>query len=402
MEKREKVLLLSSIILVGFVIGVIFHYILGFYFGLPEPYKTFLCNSDLIFVDFNNILYFLKNFAPYKEFPNIWINYFPLAYIILFPFTLIKNLVISHILFISIFLSFYIYMNIKFLKCKNLSNLENFQSIFIITFLTYPFLCLLISSNFDMFLFILITIFIYAFKEKKYLFATIMLAISNAIKPLFLIFTFLFLFEKKWKEFFLSLTLTVFFIIGGFFVLKGGFLNNIHAFIINLELFKQYFIDNTSSPILGSSDFFLALKYALCTHNHFISISLLKKIYAFISFFTGIIILLFTLKEKIFWKKTALMIFYLLTMSFVILDYKLIFLFIPLWLFMNTKEKTNFDLIYIILFGLLFIPKKYILIGFFKIILCSKTLNPLIMLIFMGLIIFEQLKFKKEVNEIGD
>ena len=82
-------------------------------------------------------------------------------------------------------------------------------------------------------------------------------------------------------------------------------------------------------------------------------------------------------------------------------DYKLIFLFIPLWLFVNAEEKTKFDLIYTILFALLLIPKRFFLVlgpGVFKWFSLSLVTNPLIMIIFVGLIIFEQLYNKKEVE----
>lgn len=402
MEKSEKVILLSNIVLVGFVIAVIFHYILGFYLRLGEPFDSFLCNMQLFFADFKNILYYIKDFSPYNDAPTLWINYFPLAYILLFPFTWIKNESAALLLYLSIFLSFFIYMNIKFLKCSNLSKLENFQIISILVLTSYPLLTLLISGNFDMFLLILITFFVYSFKAKKYLLAVILLAIANAIKPFFWIFIFLFVFEKKWKELFLILALTVFLILGGFMAIKGGFFNQIHGYLLNLKSFKINFIYDPRPSIMGSSDMFLALRFLLCKVNQVISCALFIKVYAIMSFCVAVITLFFAWKERVFWKKIALMTFYFLSMSYVILDYKLIFIFIPLWLFVNAEKKSKFDFIYTILFGLLLIPKKYLIIGFFKIIVFSKIFNPLLMLIFMGLIIFEQIQPKREVKKVVD
>jgi hypothetical protein len=402
MEKSEKVILLSSIVVVGFVIAVFFHYLLGFYLKLGIPFNSFLCNEirgvNLFFTDFNNLLYFNKDFAPYQNPSTIWVNYFPLAYILLYPFVLIKNFFISYLIYISFFLSFFIYMNIKMFKCDNIGKIQNFKNIFILSAITYPFCALLISGNFDMFLFIVLALFIYSFKSKKYLTAAILLGISNAIKPFFLIFGFLFLFEKKWKEFFLTLILPVFLTVLGFMILKGNFFDQVHTFLINLMLYKKDFIENSDYILRGSSDLFLALRYILCTVNKVISCAVLIKAYSILSSIVGVITLFFTFREKAFWKKITLMVLYVLTMSYVILDYKLIFLFIPLWLFINAKEKTKFDLIYTILFGLMLIPKKFLIIGFLKIILFSKIFNPVIMLIFMGLIIFEQFHLRKEVN----
>ena len=40
-------------------------------------------------------------------------------------------------------------------------------------------------------------------------------------------------------------------------------------------------------------------------------------------------------------------------------DYKLIYIFIPMFMFINSDKKSRFDLFYVIMFGLLLIPKDY-------------------------------------------
>lgn len=83
-------------------------------------------------------------------------------------------------------------------------------------------------------------------------------------------------------------------------------------------------------------------------------------------------------------------------------DYKLIFLFIPIWLFVNAKEYSKFDVIYCALFGLLLIPKALILLnhplGIEHEFSNSIIINPVLIMLFMGLIIFEQF-YKKQKEE---
>jgi len=107
MEKFEKITLLANIVFVGFVFAVIFHYILGFYMHLPYPFNTFTSPSNMSFSDFTNIMDLIKDFMPYKN-VSIYIVYFPLTYIFLFPFTFIQNKIIAYLSFLSIFLSFLI------------------------------------------------------------------------------------------------------------------------------------------------------------------------------------------------------------------------------------------------------------------------------------------------------
>ena len=98
MQKSEKIMLISTIVLVGFFIAVVFHYVLGFYMDLGVPYNSFLFSSASAFCDFKNLLSFVADFKPYSI-PSDWINYFPLAYILLFPFSLLKNWVVGYLIF---------------------------------------------------------------------------------------------------------------------------------------------------------------------------------------------------------------------------------------------------------------------------------------------------------------
>lgn len=403
MEKSEKVLVLSSIILVGFVIGVVFHYILGYYLHKPFPGNTFLFRPDQAFTDFTIILSSIKNLAPFSQ-PNFMINYFPLAYILLFPFTLIKNPLLAFLIFTFIFLSFFIFSNVKMFQCKNLTKLQNFQNIFILSILPYPFLMLLDRGNFDMFLFILFAIFIYSFKSEKFFLSSIILAIINGIKPFTLIFLFLFLFKKKYKEFFLSIIIMTSLILGGFMFLRGPFFNQISTFITNLTLFKQSYVylNNNVSVMIGGSSLFIVFRL-FCINLIKASLMPMKifiLLYNILSLIITTIVIFFTYRENFFWKQITLLTLTMLLLPYIVFDYKLIFLFIPIWLFVNSKEKSQFDLIYTILFGLLFIPKSIIITnpipwpeGLFFL---SMIANPIIMLLFIGLIIFEQFHLKQK------
>ncbi|MFA7658053.1 MAG: glycosyltransferase 87 family protein [Candidatus Gastranaerophilaceae bacterium] len=419
MNKENKVTLVSNIILVGFFLAVIFHYVLGFYMGMKPPFNSFVYPAYKAFCDFKDVLPFVQNLAPYKE-VTPWIAYFPLAYIFMFPFTLIKSKVIAYLIFASGFMAFLIYMDIKVFSGKSLTKLQNFQNIFIITFLSYPVLFNLDKGNFDMFLFIVLALSVYCFKSEKYLLSAILLAIENAIKPFPLLFLLLFLFKKRYKEFFLSLILTGLLIIGGFMVLRGDFFNQIVVFIQDLELFKLGYVygNDNNMGLNFTSSLFMPLKWAFCKLGSHPAMSpfLFERIYNWLWNIITVIIVFFTWKEKIFWKRISLLTFYMLLMPYLVFDYKLIFLFIPLWLFAEVKESSRFDLIYTILFGLLLIPKSAIIINPLYIknpdiiyflmstphswsqIGISVILNPLIMILFIGLIITEQFLKEKDKN----
>lgn len=398
MDKSQKITLISNIILVGFAIAIGFHYILGFYFNFGEPYNTFLSDKWFVLGDYKFTLMFITDFAPYSK-PDFWVNYFPLAYIFLYPFSQIKNLYLSYFFYSLIFLIPFIWINIKLLSCDNESKLQNFQNIFIITLLSFPFLAIVEDGNIDMFLMVLLSVFIFLFYKKKFLLSSIVLAIANAMKPFFLVFLLLFLFEKKWKDFFLNLLLTFLLIISGFMILNGGFWEQINTYIINLKIFQQTYVANVNVSFFGHLDLFTLLKMVFCHSYKLIDIKTLISFYNLFIIFMTVVLSFFVAKEKVFWKKMALFVCYLLVVPYIIFDYKLIFLFLPLWGFLNTSEKSRFDSVYSFLFGLLFIPKRFLpVVSGAKLSLfhLSSILNPLLILFFMGLIMFEHFLEKKE------
>lgn len=399
MEKSEKVALLSAIVLVGFFLAVVFHYVLGFYMGQEYSFNTFLSEPYRAFDDFTSILPRIKGFAPYVE-PANWQNYFPLSYLILEPFALIKDKILAYSIFASIFVGFFLYWNINNFKCKKFSGTQNFMNIFILTFMSYPFLCIIDRGNFDMVVFILSMVFVLFLQKKKYAPAAIILGVINALKPFSLLFLFIFLFDKKYREFFLSIATSFLLVVGGFFLFKGNVFDQISVMIGSFIWTQKFFLADVSNGISNSSSLFASLKFLLCSFNNIIPFNTLLNIYNYVFGVLTLLTIVFAWREKIFWKRISLLTCYMLALPQMVFDYKLILLFIPLYLFVNEKEKSKFDLIYLILFSLMLIPKRYIMfldpthgVNF---ILFSTVVNPFILLTIMGLISIEQFKFKKE------
>lgn len=417
MEKSQKVTLLATIILVGFAFGVIYHFVLGFYDGMKPPFNSFVYPSYKALCDFVEVLPFIKDFNPYK-FVTPWIAYFPLAYIVLFPFTLIKNAIFAYCIFLSIFLAFFIPVNVKMFACKSLSKLQNFQNIFILTFLSYPFLYAVDKGNLDLFLFIILALAVYTFKKEKYFISAVLFAFENAMKPFPVLFLLLFLYKKRYKEFFLSILLSGLLVLGGFMALNGDFFDKISVFIQDIGLMSGIYYNFDNFGLTFTSSLFYPLKWLFCKIGEVPLLSTIKFVYYYNIFykFAVVAIVFFTWREKVFWKQITLLTTSMLLLPYLIYDHKLIFLFIPLWLFVNAKEKTKFDLAYTLLFALMFIPKNIIfinklaahhpeLLGFlansndfmahqlyWSFISLSVLINPIILLTLFLLIVIEQFK----------
>ena len=404
MDKSEKITLFSIIILVGFAFGVIYHYILGDYLHYGGLFESFLYPARFAFCDFFSVLSHIKDFNPYKE-VSLWTVYFPITYLFLFPFTLIKSKILAYLLYSSWFIIYTGVMNFKNFFCENLTKLQNFQNIFIITFLFYPFLYCLDKGNFDMYLFIMLGVWAYAFKDKKYLFSAVLLALMNAIKPFTLYFLLLYLKEKRYKDFFLSLILSGIFIFGGFKLLKGDYFTQIQILLYSVAEYKINYAYKISIFFGFSSSLFILLKSIMLAFT-----SNIKDIITFVKFYdyschiATIITLFFVWREKTYWKQLMLLICNFLLLPYITYDYKLMFLLIPIWFFINEERQAKFDLAYLLMLGFLLIPKNVIITlpNFYESthysLSLSAIVNPLIMVMISLLIIFEQFYKNKKTE----
>ena len=224
MEKSQKILILSCIVLVGFFVSVAAYYYIGGALKLDYPFNNFLYPPNRAFTDFTEILPRIKDLQPYTP-PANWQNYFPLTFILILPFTIFENLYMAYFVFAGSFLTLFLYLNAKIFNSPDLSRVANFQNVFVLTFLSYPLICLIDRGNLDMLVFPCFAAFVYFFKKEKYQYSALFLAVINAMKPFSLLFLAMFLFKKRYREFFLCCGTTFLLIIGGFLFFQGGILD---------------------------------------------------------------------------------------------------------------------------------------------------------------------------------
>lgn len=408
MDKSEKVTWLATIVLIGFVAGVFYCYFYGFYLRVPTLYNSFLYPAGAAFCDFFGPFKYIQDFKFYDD-VTLWVVYFPLAYFLFIPFTIIKNQFICYIFYILCFLYYWIRENKKEFYCEDLSKIKNLQNIFVLTIISYPFLYTIDKGNFDMYIFLLLWAFTYFFQKEDYRSSAIVLGIANAMKPFSIFFLVLLLIKKKFKETFGSILITGVLIVCSFLVLQGNLWVQVLGFLKTLALFKATYTYQNQEwfGMAYSSSLYMVFKLFLCkfTATPIVSTYILTKYYDILSYIVTALTVIFVCFEKKLWKQLTLLICNFLLLPYITYDYKLLFLFIPLWLFVNEKEKTKFDLVYTIFFALLLIPKHIVIpvhalsstmANFYTI---SIIINPIIMILLTLLIIWEQFKKKTKVTE---
>jgi hypothetical protein len=100
------------------------------------------------------------------------------------------------------------------------------------------------------------------------------------------------------------------------------------------------------------------------------------------------------LKENKFWKKVTLLVFSMCLLPHVSGNYKLLSLFIPIFLFINSPgyKDEKHDLLYTLLFAFLLIPKNY---RFIANLYGGVVIDPIIMILMSVLVIISSSMNKK-------
>lgn len=405
LSREAKINILVFVILIGFVGAAIYHNIIGSYFHKGYPYNTFLFRPEDRFYDFVNLFNLAHNGNPYFEpyNPLMIRNIFPFLFFISF---LIQFLDVQTALWglIILFLGFFLFITYRNIKTGNLA--ADLQKVLIISFMTYPVLFALDRANPEILIFILLYLCVNLHHQKKYLASALFFAFALAQKPFPAGFLLLFISVKKFKEIFIIAILLIILTFAPLAIFQGGISGNLNQLLFNLNHYNQEYMTKAEYIAFGHSLFGL-LRFLLISYTSIFAFIAVKiyKFYFWSSFIVMLLLSIYILYiEKEFWKKIALLVFSMNILPFVSADYKLLHIFIPLFLFINKKEADKYDLVYVILFSLLLIPKNYYNFMLPSIIPAPEAnpgiiLNPLIMLAMSALIIMNGLKdFKLKLS----
>lgn len=362
MEKRFKLSAIAIIIMMGFLASTIFHYYEGNVLQKPYPYNTFLFSPSDRFSDFFDLPLVNSNLNPYFN-PIIPSGQYPLVNVLGYLFSLVPPMT-AFLLFVAIISAAYITLTYLILWDWGKLPREILLLIVPILFLTYPFLFTMDRGNIEILLFISLLFFLYYFLQKKFVLSAIFLSIAIAMKAFPAVFLILYLPEKKYREMFLSLGLAGLLTIASLALFTGGMYANI-KFLVQGSNFSNgplvLFTGSENMVQRGVSLFtffkIIFLETGWIAHINmplFLSIYIKVAALAFVPLAAYVV-----LKEQILWRRVALLVFAMLLLPQISGDYKLIHLYLPLFLFILTDDYSRLDYFYLLGFGLLMIPKDY-------------------------------------------
>lgn len=402
MDRSKRIFTLSFIVLLGFSFSLFYHYFQGFYANKPYPHNTFLFHPRYAFTDFVDVINESANLNPYLGEKS---GQFPFMIIIGKLFTVLSDFT-SYILYLLICIVAFAYFAQKYLRIGPWYSQAT--AILTICFLSYPFLFTIDRGNFEFLLFIFLLSFLFLFEKKKYFWSAFPLALAIAMKVYPAIFLVLYIPERKWKEFFVTIGITITLSLGSMCLFQGGFLQNAN-YLLHLSNFSNnsLFLEFTSiesGSIIQRGVSILSLIKIFLGNNEVVPsefwLNNFNKIYMIIASAGGIVIILYTIiRRNVFWKRVSILVFLMLLLPPLSGDYKLIHVFLPIFLFCNHTKMSKLDDIYILLFALLLIPKDYYILPkllsdtainrvSFHDISISMPINIVVLILFTTILIF--------------
>jgi len=429
MTKKEKIRTVSLVILVGFITSVAYHNILGGWpFNLPYPFNSLVTSPTYRFSDYIMTYDLDKSFGT--SHPDWGSTRMPFGALIKYLFTL-PPLNVGLLVFLSTFISFHIY---KVFRNVMINGDRSYHDFIIISCLTYPFLMSIERANVEIILYIFLCMFLYLYQKKKFLLSSIWLSFAIAMKLFPAIFLLLFFSDKRYKEILYIILFSIGCLLLPLLLFEGTVHENISIIFKHQSSYREHYIIGYNGVHFGHSLWgaFKVLFYGLMEWvlNYESVLSRVADIYGrsvsdlngvfvvhrilkYLTLPYTVFVLMLTVgityyikyKEREFWVKVALLVFAMNLFPFASQTYKLLYIYLPLFLFISSEPGKK-DKIFCILFALLMISKHYVPLYWTPpysltgepgdLQTWSEVLiDPLLMLIFAGVIMWDGIKLSK-------
>lgn len=243
------------------VFNIFYHYfVLGYVFNLSWPYNSFLFDGNDRFNDWFNPVAAVSTGEPYHRY-RAAPSYFPFAYLIMLPATLVSKQASLAYYFFLCFISFSIFLK-YFVKYKFQSyKLNNIVMIIFLVLFSYPVIFSLDRGNLDFLAAFLVGVFLLKVHYDKPDFtAIICISIATSLKGFPGAFALILLFNRQNREFlYVSLTCIIFFL-AGLAVFDGGIFYTLDGFFSGQKVFNKLYTLGPHS-MHYASDPFTVLKF---------------------------------------------------------------------------------------------------------------------------------------------
>lgn len=367
MSSDDRVGLLVVIILVGFGIAVAYHYAMGTYFGRGWPANTFLFRPWDRFWDFTQVVLQSSTLDPFgtggKGFAGS-----PFGQFVGYLFSVIRPVSLRLPIFLgSFFIGFALLAKHFLYGFRSRLSYQQLLALFAIVFLTYPVLFSVDRANLDLLVLPCLFLFALTYTKQQYKTSTVFLGLAIALKPYAAIIIMVYIFDRRYRDpllvIFNALVLTIL----SLALFKDG------LFVETQKYFSALW-NMTSDPSFGSeivytSDLFSMLTVAarpigdVLHWGSLLSLTDQPEYRVYYIIFAVVAFTYFAIhlwqEPKPLWKTTAVLTILIILLPFNSHDYRLIYLFVPMLMYLAADNTARSDLFVVLIWGLLLVPKNY-------------------------------------------
>lgn len=397
---RSRVSPCVAVVMLGFVAAVSFHYWIAFYDGYGYPASTYLFRpADTMgvawqgaskvhcFGDFYSCWIMANLPTPYQPVPWGKSNYLPMLHALMLPFGKVPFWAILPV-YLAACASGVFWFCLRSLR--ELPVADRVIAATALGLMSYPPQILLDRGNTESFVFLFLALFSVCLLRGAGYLAAVSLAAAIASKGYPVIFSLLFLARGEVKQFLVCGFATVLFLLMSASLFAGGAIHNLQECFAGIAHYTRI-TSNADGIQHGSS-----LWGMLC-----ILADLLAGVWPLdaicrwsaenfrvmqLALAAGLTYAVLGLRLRT-WEALALCCCGMMLLLASGPDYRLIHFLIPITVFFRSEEPCRWPVGYATLFGLLLIPKAYVIVG--GEISTSSLLNPMLMIVLVGMIIRE-------------
>jgi len=365
MTREQKVALLILIVVVGFFIAVADHYVMGYYLGKSWPANTFLFRPWDRFFDFTLVVRQSAELDPFGQDIGGFAGA-PFPHLLGYLFSLVQPEFLQLSIFFSVFFVAFILMVGHYLRDLQPPSSHRWLAVFVILFLTYPVLFAVDRANFDLLVLPLLFIFALTYPEQHKA-SAVALGLAIALKPYAAIFIVLYIFDRRYRDSLLALFSAVFLSILSLALFKDGLFAETQKYFD--ELFRLGSDLSAGSQLFYTSDLYgwltVVTKFIGDTLNLSTPVYLpdhpnVTLAYAVLaSVVAAYFIIHLWERPRPLWKTMAVLTTLIILLPLNSHDYRLILLFVPMLIFVALNMTSRNDLLIVVLWGLLLVPKNY-------------------------------------------
>jgi hypothetical protein len=237
--------------------------------------------------------------------------------------------------------------------------------VFAVAFLSYPFLFALDRGNFELLVFVLLLGFLFFFTRGRHGWGALCLGLAIALKLYPVVFLALYAPARNWRAALVAGAVAAGATLGSLLCFEGGLWANA-SFLLQAANFQsnwmfREFTAFSSNMVQRGVALITFIKWITIETGFFRGMddALFLSRYLFSSALVAAAAVIYTVFiEEQLWRRVAIS-FVMLLLPPLSADYKLLLVYLPLYLFIDCDKPTRLDPAFLAIFGLLLVPKDY-------------------------------------------